>query len=212
MKHKLILGLTLTALMFTACEKEEITANGSAPADPNVAGKTCSSCDEFRQYFKENVAFFDERARSINKENYVKEIMIIDFGNSGKLPLVYFYRGNAYLDTGKGYDKVAGDGKYTSTETFKHNGHLPFDPNREVRSVMPNPLINKEFNAMGQLLKFQIVNEIRVTPDGDSPEPVQYPFQCKYNDNSGVFNGDGDQDVLDALNATGNISCYFILA
>ena len=57
----------------------------------------------------------DARVRSVDKEHYVKELILIDFKKTIALPEAFESFDSPFIDNGNGFDKVAGDGVYTSS-------------------------------------------------------------------------------------------------
>lgn len=50
---------------------------------------------------------------------------MVDFKKSTVLPETVDFSGCFFIDNGKGYDKIAGDGIYTSSTHYSHNEKVP---------------------------------------------------------------------------------------
>lgn len=66
-------------------------------------------------YIKANIAITSIKARAVSESTYVNEITIRDFGNARLKPQGFGMKGQIFADNGRGTDRVAGDGVFTST-------------------------------------------------------------------------------------------------
>lgn len=100
-----------------------------------------------------NLTVYDVRIRSIDENNYVKEMLIIDFDQNGLTESVG-YKDYYFVDNGEGNDKVAGDGVYTTTTTFKHDNQTPFEKVGTSKSILEKPILNTGFDKVTQITAF----------------------------------------------------------
>ncbi len=97
------------------------------------------------QFLKQNVVFADARVRSLSKTAYVREIVLIDFSETGKMPNSVIFDGTTYFDDGSYNDLEANDGIYASAAEFSHSERIPYNKELTVRSVMEQIVIDYDF-------------------------------------------------------------------
>ena len=107
--------------------------------------------DDISMYFKENVAIVDARVRSVDKEYYVRELILKDFKRTIALPEAFEFFDSPFIDNGKGFDKIAGDGVYTSSSIYLHNEKVPFLNSATERSVAEQALADNAFSHKNEL-------------------------------------------------------------
>ena len=107
--------------------------------------------DDISMYFKENVAIVDARVRSVDKEYYVRELILKDFKKTIALPEAFEFFDSPFIDNGKGFDKIAGDGVYTSSSIYLHNEKVPFLNSATERSVAEQALADNAFSHKNEL-------------------------------------------------------------
>ena len=105
-------------------------------------------------YIKENVAIVDAFVRSIDGERYVKEVYLVDFKNTIKLPDIIEFNDVIFLDNGLGYDAIARDGVYASFDLFMHTKSVPFQLEGKRRSVMDVTIVDVNFAQKSTLESF----------------------------------------------------------
>jgi len=97
-------------------------------------------------YIKENVAIVDAIIRSIDQGHYVKELFMVDFKKTIRIPTIFEFDDDVFTDNGVGYDAIAGDGIYTSSEQYMHSNSIPYQNGISRRSVMESCIIDVHFN------------------------------------------------------------------
>lgn len=93
----------------------------------------------------ENIAFYDARIRSMNRQQYVKEIVMLNFADQPWEKESLGFNQTSYVDNGKFYDQVAGDGVFTSTELFEYDDEVTYSTTEKVRSVLEQPIVDVSF-------------------------------------------------------------------
>lgn len=97
------------------------------------------------QFLKQNVAFADARVRSISESEYVREIVLVDFSRSGRMPSSLIFDGTTFFDDGSYNDLEANDGIYASAAEFSHSERLPYEKDVLLKSVMEQIVIDSDF-------------------------------------------------------------------
>lgn len=110
--------------------------------------------DDIVFYFKENVAIIDAKIRTIDKENYVKELILKDFKKTEDLPAAIEFDGVAFVDNGLGFDRASGDGIYTSADKSLHSDKVPYSPDNPERSVLDRALADVKFSYKNELTDY----------------------------------------------------------
>lgn len=124
--------------------------------------------DEITSYFKQNVAIVDARVRSVDREFYIKELLLLDFKKTAALIENFEFSGIVFTDNGQGYDKIAGDGIYTSAGKYPHSAKVPYRDDPATRSVLENPLVDADFVYEEELNDYlSATGKIKVTIDCD---------------------------------------------
>lgn len=109
------------------------------------------------QFFKENIVITDAYVRSISDEVYVREMKLTSYGEENYNFDKISFQNIRFSDDGKGNDLRAGDGIFTSVETFEHNDIVKQTEGRSI-SVLKTPIADSAFNKNGPkaLLKCDI--------------------------------------------------------
>ena len=143
MKYLFSLAFVLSAAFFSTSCKEDAVLEAPQPVG-------------YEQFFKQNMAIFDARVRSINENNYVRELYLPNFAAQAWEKNGVGYEDVLVRDNGEGNDLVAKDGIYTSVETFAHDARFPYNAAKPIISVMERPIVSEEFvqhEALNQLEK-----------------------------------------------------------
>ncbi len=119
-----------------------------------INGKSQDSEKFLDLYFRQNVAIVDALIRSIDKEHYVKELLLKDFKKTIAIPELFEFDNTIFSDNGYGYDKRAGDGLYTSTDIFLHNNQVPYKQTDTEISVTNNSIVDKAFLYKNELSSY----------------------------------------------------------
>jgi hypothetical protein len=98
-----------------------------------------------QSYFQKNVAITNARVRSLNATTYVRELLLVDFAKQEPLMGSFGFRTDGFFDDGQGNDAKAGDGIYTSRNTYEHSGSVPYLREQPVRSVVSGPITDYAF-------------------------------------------------------------------
>ena len=135
----------------------------------SVSGKSQESEKSLDLYFRQNVAIVDALIRSIDKEHYVKELLLKDFKRTTAIPELFEFDNTIFSDNGYGYDKRAGDGLYTSTDIFLHNNQVPYKQTDTEISVTNNSIVDKTF-----LYKNELSNYLKNYPTSGAKFTIKY--------------------------------------
>jgi hypothetical protein len=135
----LIILFVVVAGIVASCGDESEIASSSSGGDID------EGLLSENQFLKQNVAFADARVRSISETACVKEIVLIDFSKSGRLPSSMIFDGTTFFDDGSYNDLQASDGIYASAAIFNHSERVPYDKELPVRSVMEQIVIDADF-------------------------------------------------------------------
>ncbi|MEX1203061.1 MAG: hypothetical protein WEA59_07450 [Ferruginibacter sp.] len=89
--------------------------------------------DISEQYLQQNIAFTKTAARAVTSSTYATEITLTDFAKISPLPTGFGFQGLVFADDGKGYDKIRGDGVYSSKSLSKFkNGYAAYKESNQV--------------------------------------------------------------------------------
>ena len=115
--------------------------------------------DQEQLFFEQNVALFDARIRSLSnvtviRPAYVRELYLVNFSDEDWDRTMVGYEEDVFVDDGTGYDLVANDGIFTSTDSYFHTNEIPFDSDHWVRSVLERPIVDENFTHEAQLREF----------------------------------------------------------
>lgn len=81
--------------------------------------------DITQEYLQQNIAFTKIAAKGVSSTTYATEITLTDFSKTSSLPTGFGFKGQVFGDDGQGYDKIRGDGVYTSKSLSKFtNGYV----------------------------------------------------------------------------------------
>jgi hypothetical protein len=129
--------LAVSAFMFS-CQKESST---------DITAKTEQSL------LKENLAILDLRVRTLDKDMYVKEVVLQNFSSEPFKKDFLTIKGKNYSDDGTSNDLIAGDGIFTSSEQYSFDNIVKFDKNQTIRSLSGRPIVDPEFKNIPELRK-----------------------------------------------------------
>jgi hypothetical protein len=110
------------------------------------------------EFFLKHVAIVDATERSINEKEYVRQVKLKAFDEGEKLSVDLGNEGYGFLDDGKGYDEVAGDGIYTTLNTFPYSKENPYNEDLKEKSVAAGAIINPEFLHNEALKEYLLQN------------------------------------------------------
>lgn len=111
----------------------------------NVSSTDLEPIEFDSQYFAENMAIMNEGIRSIDNYNFVKDINIKDFNGRAKIPKIYGYKGEVYVDDGSYNDLCEGDGIFTSINSFSHSVDIPYMSENLRRILINDVAIGEKF-------------------------------------------------------------------
>ena len=114
MKNSLLIILATFALVFTACQKEDVVSNELSTVVTEGAN------------LQEEMPGYNVQIRSLDQTKYVKEISLLNLSQSGENSPVINFEQSTFIDNGRHHDLVANDGIYTSTKSFAHNAQVPY--------------------------------------------------------------------------------------
>lgn len=77
-------------------------------------------------HISNHICIYDCLERSIDSTIYIREALVLNFDTLQNLPLLLTFEDTDFSDNGTGYDEIAGDGLYTSIQTYEHNVDVPF--------------------------------------------------------------------------------------
>jgi len=77
-------------------------------------------------HISDHICVYDCLERSIDSNFYVREALVLNFNNSQNLPIMLSFEDTDFIDDGTGNDEEAGDGLYTSINTYSHSPNAPF--------------------------------------------------------------------------------------
>lgn len=69
-------------------------------------------------YLQENISFTDLKSREVTATTVVYEVRVTDHRKLLPLPVGFGFNGKVFADNGRGYDRVSGDGIYTTMEAY----------------------------------------------------------------------------------------------
>ena len=132
-----VLFIVVAGFVGSCGDKSEIAQITGKDAEENALSEN--------HFLKQNVAFADARVRSISESEYVREIVLVDFSRSGKMPSSVIFHGTTFFDDGSYNDMKENDGIYASAAVFSHSESLPYEKDVIVKSVMEQVVIDSEF-------------------------------------------------------------------
>jgi hypothetical protein len=147
MKNILKIGF---AILITSIALYSCNENESLEPTPKMTQA------ESLTFFKENMSIFDARVRNFDENQYVKELLLVNFSNKDWDYSNIEFDGTFYNDNGEGNDLVANDLIYTSDMKFEFTEFLPYDKKNSIRSVMNTSIISSEFKHSKKLKLFSI--------------------------------------------------------
>ncbi len=171
--------VVISTFMFTACEKEEpALSNKSNVSEQKVDKEDNVNINKNSSSFEQDIAFFDQRLRTINTNEYVREVVLVSFGNS------YYGEKMAssdtrFVDDGTGYDEVSGDGVYTSITTYNHDSSEPFVSVGNIKSVLDDAIVDTDFAYESELIAYAESYEHR-DPNNPSPDIVHVSCDIEF--------------------------------
>ncbi|WP_066441182.1 choice-of-anchor X domain-containing protein [Chryseobacterium sp. CCH4-E10] len=104
-------------------------------------------------FIKENIAIMDARILSLSEKEFTKQLIVSNFSEENKLPSQLNFLDEEFFDDGKNNDEVAGDGIYTSKQTFLHSERVPYVKTEKSYSVLDHIIIDKNFKKTESLEK-----------------------------------------------------------
>lgn len=130
--------LLLFAVASSSCQKDDKPKDElKAPVSQN-------------QFFKENVSFVDARVRSLNLNEYVREVILVNHSKLNMMPSSLIFKDTYFVDNGSFSDLKANDGIYTSSDKFEYNRVVTYDENSTV-SVMSEIVVDRTFKYKDEL-------------------------------------------------------------
>lgn len=103
-------------------------------------------------YFQQHVAIVDAKVRSLSPTTYVRQLNLRDFAGQEPLPARLGFKTDGFADDGTGNDVVAGDGIYTSKDSYPHTSDVPYT-GMEPRSAIAGPVTDYGFTHDQELSK-----------------------------------------------------------
>lgn len=103
--------------------------------------------DGLSTYLRRNLAFVDIRVRALNQDHYVKEVLVVDFAHTSDIPDSMAFLNVPVADDGKGFDLQAGDGIYTSIESYR----MENSSGETTKSVYDKAIVDPDFAWRTQL-------------------------------------------------------------
>lgn len=137
------LAFLVVSIIFIGCDLETGFEEEEVQSEPS-------------EFIERNVAFVDARIRSISEEEYVREVVLINFSDDdddNNMPLSIIFEGTTFFDNGSFNDLKSDDGIFTSAAKFKHNKEIPYEQNKNIKSIMNEVIIDKHFQHRDQLEK-----------------------------------------------------------
>lgn len=134
------LAFLVVSIIFTGCDLEAGFEEEEVQSEPG-------------EFIEHNVAFVDARIRSISEEEYVREVVLMNFSDDNNMPPSIIFEGTTFFDNGSFNDLSSSDGIYTSAAIFKHDEEMPYKENMNIKSLMNEVIIDKHFQHKDQLEK-----------------------------------------------------------
>ena len=117
----------------------------------NLAQAQRGGADGGSDPFSEHVAFTGFFTRNLSSGVYVREIKLVDFSGGRILPVGFGVLGTTFADNGQGNDLVAGDGLYTSTDTYAITAAKAGNPVDVSVSASNQIVVDESFQHDSQL-------------------------------------------------------------
>ncbi|TRX71021.1 hypothetical protein [Carboxylicivirga sp. M1479] len=143
------IGLLLSICFITSCTNNDDAINKMT----DLESKNLSD-EKSEQFFKENIAIFDARIRTIDENTFVREVYLKNFSSEPWDKTSIGFTGYLFEDNGKGNDIIANDGLYTSVEMFVFDDKFEFNEDIDILSIMEKPIITSDFIQTKALQKF----------------------------------------------------------
>ncbi len=145
----------ISALLFQACNKKKETEATNPKTVPSPSDNV---------FFKNNIAFYDARIRSISKTNFVREIFLVNMSDQEWKKTELTFEDVQFKDDGTGNDLKANDGIFTSVITFPHDNKIVYNENQLIKSVLSNPVVSPQYKYRNQLEQFGNSYNLRKIP------------------------------------------------
>lgn len=110
--------------------------------------------------FRENVAMNGTFTRNLDAKTYVKEIKLVNFSATYKLPPGFGIKGVTVADDGQHYDLVAGDGIYTSVEKYEITEKQANNPVGVSVPVTDKVIVDQSFKQDEKLK--EVMNDFKI--------------------------------------------------
>lgn len=130
----------------------------------DAAIETTVSQITLEDFSQKNVSFFDARIRSVDEENYVRELYFANFSEEDLRVSNTYYDGVQYSDLGTGNDLIANDGIFTSVDKFQHDDRIKYDERNLIKSVLEKPVVSPNFVQNEKLGELESTYEYRNLP------------------------------------------------
>lgn len=166
-----MLAVVISLSMYSCSDSESESTQETKNVNKISARMSAAESEKFMQ---ENIALFDANVRSLDEENYVRELYFANFAKESWDKVSVGFEGFLYNDDGRGNDLVANDEIYTSDLTFKHDATVPYDPANKVRSVFNNTLTDVDFKWDKEL-------GVKVANEKKGILPGHGTIRCKFN-------------------------------
>ncbi len=114
-----------------------------------------------------NAAIVDATVRSLSEMDYVRELLVVDFSKSARMPGVIGFEEEIFKDDGMGNDERAGDGIYTSVLTYQHDEKVPFNKSCLRQSVLEASIVDESFRHDAALEEY-VMQSKSVCAKGDA--------------------------------------------
>lgn len=108
----------------------------------------------YASFFEKNMAIIDISIMSISKSHYIKELKIKNFSETKWEYEVFSTQNGVYLDNGQYNDKKAGDGIYTSMDTFEYDKDIKYNKDQPKESIINAPIFNSKFEYTDDLIRY----------------------------------------------------------
>ena len=126
--------------------------------------ETTESSIALEEFCQRNVSFFDARIRSIDEENYVRELYFANFSEEDLRVNNTYFDGVQYSDLGTENDLIANDGIFTSIDKFQHDNRIQYDEHNLIKSVLEKPVVSPNFVQKAKLRELESTYAYRNLP------------------------------------------------